>query len=73
MKIAAFIRLPAGPSALPGTSLVRFAGPWWMLRPALTGTNLLQSLFTGFCPPTVVLTQLGWLDDQGSIHRGGQK
>ena len=42
-----------------------------ILLPAFAGLNLIQSVFTGFCPPSLVLRKLGWLDDQGTIHWGG--
>jgi hypothetical protein len=36
------------------------------------GLNLIQSAFTGFCPPSLVLRKLGWLGDDGIIHWGGR-
>lgn len=72
MKIDSLIRLLAGTMVLTGSALAHFAGPWWLLLPVFAGANLIQSVFTGFCPPTIVLTKLGWLDDQGIIHWGGR-
>ena len=73
MKIDPFIRLLAGTVVLTGSALSYFVSPWWLLLPVLAGANLIQSVFTGFCPPTIVFTELGWLDDRGIIHWGGQK
>ena len=55
-----------------GVALAQFHSPWWLLLPAFVGANLIQSAFTGFCPPTLVLTKLGWVDDDSVIHWGGR-
>lgn len=73
MKIDNLIRLLAGTVVLTGTALAHFVSPWWLLLPAFAGANLIQSVFTGFCPPSLILRKLGWLDDTGTIHWGGQK
>jgi hypothetical protein len=72
MKIEAFVRLLAGSVVLLGVALAHFASPWWLLLPAFAGVNLVQSVFTGFCPPSFVLGRLGWIDDDGTIHWGGR-
>jgi len=72
MKIESFIRLLAGTVTLVGVGLTYFVHPWWLLVPALVGLNLIQSVFTGFCPPSLILRQLGWLGDDGIIHWGGR-
>ncbi len=73
MKIESLIRLLAGTVVLTGTTLGFFVNYWWLLLPAFAGANLIQSVFTGFCPPTILLTKLGWLDANGVIHWGGQR
>ena len=73
MKIEALIRLLAGSVVLLGTVLAWLVSPWWLLLPAFAGVNLIQSVFTGFCPPSLVLTKLGWLDESGVIHWGGRR
>jgi len=73
MKIDSLIRLLAGTVTLVGVALAHFVSPWWLLLPAFAGLNLIQSVFTGFCPPSLLLRALGWLDDDGIIQRGGQK
>jgi hypothetical protein len=70
MKSESFIRVLAGSVVLLGTLLAWKVSPWWLLLPAFAGVNLIQSGFTGFCPPTLVLRKLGWLDDDGVIHWG---
>lgn len=72
MKIESFVRLLAGTVTLIGVALTYFVHPWWLLVPAFVGLNLVQSVFTGFCPPSLILRQLGWLGDDGIIHWGGR-
>lgn len=73
MKTDAFIRLLAGFFVLVGTALATFVSPWWLLLPAFVGANLMQSALTGFCPPTLLLRKLGWVDAQEIIHWGGPR
>ena len=73
MKIEALIRLLAGTFVLLGVALAHWVSPWWLLLPTFVGANLLQSVFTGFCPPSLVLHKLGWVDDTGTIHWGGRR
>ena len=72
MKIESLIRLLAGSVVLLGTVLAFFVNPWWLILPAFAGLNLIQSVFTGFCPPSLALRKLGWLDDTGIVHWGGR-
>lgn len=71
MKSESFVRVLAGSMVLFGTLLAWQVSPWWLLLPGFVGANLVQSAFTGFCPPTLLLQKLGWLDEQGVIHWGG--
>lgn len=73
MKTESLIRLLAGTMVLLGTALAILVSPWWLLLPAFAGLNLIQSVFTGFCPPTLVLRKLGWVDGNDVIHWGGAK
>lgn len=73
MKIDSLIRLLAGSVTLLGVALAVFVNPWWLLLPAFAGFNLIQSVFTGFCPPSLLLRKFGWLDDTGIIHWGGRR
>lgn len=72
MKIESLIRIMAGTVVLTGVALAHFVSSWWLLLPTFAAINLLQSAFTGFCPPSLLLEKLGWLDDQGIIHWGGR-
>ncbi|HVU24935.1 MAG TPA: DUF2892 domain-containing protein [Opitutus sp.] len=72
MKIENFIRILAGSVVLLSVVLVHFVSPWWLLLTCFVGLNLIQSALTGFCPPTIILTKLGWLDADGVIHWGGR-
>ena len=73
MKIESLIRVLAGSVVLIGVVLGALVSRWWLLLPAFAGANLIQSAFTGFCPPSIVLRRLGWLDDAGTIHWGGRR
>ena len=73
MKIESFIRILAGSVVLLSVALVYFVSPWWLLLTCFVGLNLIQSALTGFCPPTIILTKLGWLGADGLIHFGGRK
>jgi len=66
------IRVLAGSMTLLSVALVYFVSPWWLLLTGFVGVNLIQSAFTGFCPPSIVLRKLGWLGDDGFIHWGGR-
>jgi hypothetical protein len=73
MKTDSLVRLLAGTFVLLGLALALLVSRWWLLLPAFAGANLIQSVFTGFCPPTLLLRKLGWVDDQDVIHWGGRK
>jgi hypothetical protein len=73
MKIDSLVRLLAGTVTLTGVIITHFVSPWGLVLPAFAGLNLIQSVFTGFCPPVIILTKLGWLDDAGVIQWGGKK
>ncbi len=73
MKIESFIRVLAGGMVLLSVALVYFVNAWWLLLTCFVGLNLIQSVFTGFCPPTIMLTKLGWLGADGIIRPGGNK
>ena len=65
------VRLLAGTLTVLGVALAHFVSPWWLLLPTFAGLNLVQSVFTGFCPPSLILRKLGWVDDREVIHWGG--
>lgn len=72
MNINDLIRVLAGTMILLSVALVHFVSPWWLLLTCFVGLNLIQSVFTGFCLPSLVLRKLGWLGDDGIIHWGGR-
>lgn len=71
MKTESLIRLLAGTLTVLGVLLAWRVSPWWLLLPGFVGLNLVQSVFTGFCPPTLLLRRLGWVDEAGLIRWGG--
>ena len=73
MKVENFIHILAGTMVLIGTALGAFVNPWWLILPAFAGFNLIQSTITGFCPPSLILKKLGWLDANGVIRPGGAR
>lgn len=46
-----------------------FVSEWFLAFTAFVGFNLLQSGFTGFCPPEKLLTRLGFKSGGGSCSR----
>ena len=62
MTIENGVRVVAGTLILVSVALVHFVGPWWLLFTAFIGLSLIQSAFTGFCPPTILLRKLGLKD-----------
>lgn len=48
------VRLMAGVVSLTGLGLGFFVSPWWYLLTVFAGLNLLQSAFSGFCPPELM-------------------
>ena len=73
MKPESFIRLLAGSVVLLSVVLVLAVSMWWLLLTAFVGANLIQSAFTGFCPPTWFLHRLGWIRADGTIAWGGER
>ena len=52
------IRLVAGSFVLVGTALSYWVSPWFLLLPTFVGVNLVQSVFTGFCPLEMFLDKI---------------
>lgn len=73
MKTESLVRILAGSMVLLSVALAHFVSPWWLLLACFAALNLIQSAFTGFCPPTLLLTKLGWVDETGTIHWGGRR
>lgn len=62
MKVENGVRIFAGTLILVSVALVYFVSPWWLLFTAFIGIQLIQSAFTGFCPPAYFLRKLGCQD-----------
>jgi hypothetical protein len=66
MTIERIIRIMAGVMILLSLALAHFSGQVdlsslsWLWFTAFIGLNLLQSGFTGFCPPEKLLKKLGF-------------
>ena len=62
MTVENAVRAFAGAMILVSVALVHFHSPWWLLFTAFIGLNLIQSAFTGFCPPSILFRKLGLQD-----------
>lgn len=63
MNTERIIRIFAGAVVLASAALAHFHNPYWLALTAFAGFNLLQSGFTGFCPPETLLRKLGVRSD----------
>ena len=73
MQIDSLIRVLAGTMVLISVALTYYVSQWWLLLACFVGVNLIQSTFTGFYPPSLILKKLGWLGDDGIVRIGGSK
>lgn len=53
------VRALAGTMVLISVALVYFVSPWFLLFTVFIGLNLIQSAFTGFCPPEFLFRKFG--------------
>lgn len=58
MTLERSIRLLAGIMVLISLALYYWVSPYWLFLTAFVGLNLIQSAFTGFCPPEIVFKKL---------------
>jgi hypothetical protein len=71
MTIERIIRILAGAMLLLSLALAQFSGQIdlgqmsWLWLTAFIGLNLMQSGFTGFCPPEKLLRRLGFRAGNG--------
>ncbi len=63
MKTDSFIRLLAGTMILLSLALAHVVSAKWLFFTAFIALNLIQSAFTGFCPPAILARKLGLLRD----------
>ena len=59
MTIDSAVLAFAGVMNLLGLLLAVIFSPYWLLLCVFVGLNLLQSAFTGFCPPAMLFKKLG--------------
>lgn len=59
MTTERIIRALAGTMVLASLALAHWVHPHWIWLTVFVGANLLQSAFTGFCPPEMLLRKLG--------------
>jgi DUF2892 family protein len=59
MKLEPAIRIMAGTTVLLSLALAHWLSPYWLWLTAFVGVNLIQSVFTGFCPAEILLKKLG--------------
>jgi hypothetical protein len=59
MNIDKAIMIFAGSVILLSLALAHFFSPYWLWLTAFAGFNLIQSAFTGFCPPAMLMRKLG--------------
>jgi hypothetical protein len=74
MTIERMIRIMAGffvllSLALGWTGSPVFVSEWFLAFTAFVGLNLLQSGFTGFCPPEKLLAKMGFKRGDGGSCR----
>ena len=66
MTVENGVRIFAGTMVLISVALVVFVSPWWLLLTAFVGVQLIQSAFTGFCPPAALFRKFGLKDGSSS-------
>lgn len=59
MKVEGGIRIMAGTMVLISALLTAAVSKWWLLLTAFVGINLIQSVFTGFCPAAKIMKKMG--------------
>ncbi|HAL91624.1 MAG TPA: DUF2892 domain-containing protein [Verrucomicrobia bacterium] len=66
MTIENGVRVVAGAMILISVALTLYVHPLFWIFTAFIGLSLIQSAFTGFCPPTILLRKLGCKDGPSS-------
>ncbi|MBU0678640.1 MAG: DUF2892 domain-containing protein [Verrucomicrobia bacterium] len=62
MRVETGIRVMAGTMVLISLALGLLINKWWFILAGFVGVNLIQSAFTGFCPPSSLLRKMGLED-----------
>ena len=63
------VRVLAGSMILISVALTYYVSQWWLLLTVFVGVNLIQSAFTGFCPPTIIMRKMGWAKEEPVCRR----
>ncbi|MBN8526752.1 MAG: DUF2892 domain-containing protein [Planctomycetes bacterium] len=69
MTIERAIRLLAGCMVLLSLTLAWLVHPWFLGLTAFVGLNLVQSSFTGFCPPEWLFRKMGLREGAAACTR----
>jgi hypothetical protein len=75
MTVERIMRIMAGTMVLISLGLAQFMGQIdlthmsWLWFTTFIGLNLLQSGFTGFCPPEILLRKMGFKDGGAACSR----
>jgi hypothetical protein len=59
MTVEGGVRVLAGVMVLASLGLGLWVSQWWFILTGFVGVNLIQSAFTGFCPPEKLLRKMG--------------
>ena len=59
MTVETAVRLVAGSFVLTGLALGLLVSPWFFILVGFVGMNLVQSVFTGFCPAEMLFRKMG--------------
>ena len=63
------VRIAAGSMVLLSQGSAFWVSPWWHLLAVFVGVNLIQSVFTGFCPAEMIFARLGLPEGSCGDHR----
>ncbi|MBF0266787.1 MAG: DUF2892 domain-containing protein [Gammaproteobacteria bacterium] len=66
MTIEKAILVLAGSVVMISALLSKYHDPLWIWLTIFVGFNLLQSAFTGFCPPAILMKKMGMKSDKDS-------
>lgn len=72
MTVENAIRILAGTFVLTSVALAHWVSEWWLLLAVFVALNLIQSAFTGFCPPEILLRKLGLTQGGCSASKTGK-
>ena len=64
MTIEKAILVMAGSMVMITALLSKYHDPLWIWLTIFVGFNMLQSAFTGFCPPAILMKKMGMKSDK---------